>query len=41
MFGGISAVDNRAYVWEFGRLNLTNTFMSKRKLKHLVKYKII
>ena len=26
----------RAYVWEFGRLNLTNTVMSKRKLKTLV-----
>ena len=26
----------RAYVWEFGRLNLTNTVMSKRKLKQLV-----
>ena len=26
----------RAYVWEFGRLNLTNTVMSKRKLKYMV-----
>ena len=26
----------RAYVWEFGRLNITNTVMSKRKLKALV-----
>ena len=26
----------RAYVWEFGRLNITNTVMSKRKLKTLV-----
>ena len=26
----------RAYVWEFGRLNITNTVMSKRKLKYMV-----
>lgn len=26
----------RAYVWEFGRLNITHTLMSKRKLKELV-----
>lgn len=26
----------KAYVWEFGRLNVTHTVMSKRKLKDLV-----
>lgn len=26
----------RAHVWEFGRLNITNTVMSKRKLRYLV-----
>ena len=31
----------RAYVWEFGRLNITNTVMSKRKLKQLVETGIV
>jgi glutaminyl-tRNA synthetase len=31
----------RAYVWEFGRLNLTNTVMSKRKLKYMVMNHIV
>lgn len=29
----------RPHVWEFGRLNITNTVMSKRKLKYLVVHK--
>ena len=31
----------RAYVWEFGRLNLNNTVMSKRKLKYMVMNHIV
>lgn len=31
----------RAYVWEFGRLNITNTVMSKRKLKYMVMNHIV
>lgn len=31
----------RAYVWEFGRLNITHTVMSKRKLKELVDMGIV
>lgn len=31
----------RAHVWEFGRLNLTNTVMSKRRLKYMVENRIV
>ncbi|KAK8795544.1 hypothetical protein WA158_000201 [Blastocystis sp. Blastoise] len=31
----------RAHVWEFGRLNLTNTVLSKRRLKYMVEHHIV
>jgi glutaminyl-tRNA synthetase len=31
----------RPFVWEYSRLNITNTVLSKRKLHHLVHEKIV